>query len=156
MKIQHVVANNRKHVFEVDLGRRGTLTFPYAKAQPPIPVGDRVVEVYVDPELGDEGFTWRQASGVENTVHVDAVLEYNSDPAYMSELALYQLTIQARELMEGSGLSRRELARRLSTSVPQLYRLLDPANKDKSMTQLVSLIYVLGRQVEMRLTDLAS
>ena len=45
-------------------------------------------------------------------------------------------------------MSRRELARRLSTSVPQLYRLLDPANTRKSFGQLVALLHLLDCEVD--------
>jgi hypothetical protein len=49
--------------------------------------------------------------------------------------------------------SRRELARRLKTSVPQLYRLLDPTNTRKSMNQLVCLLQVLDCSVDLVVTD---
>ena len=35
------------------------------------------------------------------------------------------------------------------TSVPQLYRLLDPANHRKSMRQLISLLHVLNCDVDL-------
>ena len=37
----------------------------------------------------------------------------------------------------------------MNTSLPQLYRLLDPANTTKSLNQLVSLLHVLGWRVEL-------
>jgi hypothetical protein len=46
-------------------------------------------------------------------------------------------------------LSRRQIAKRLKTSVPQLYRLLDPANTRKSINQLVALLHVLNCQVDL-------
>ena len=109
--------------------------------------------MFVDPELGREGFTYRLASGAEGSVHVDAVLEYNEDPSFMAELALYRLTQEARERFETSGLSVREVARWLGTSPAQLYRLLDPTNYAKSMRQLVALLYVLGCEVNVRVTE---
>ena len=33
---------------------------------------DRIAEVFVDPELGREGFTYRLSSGDEGSVHIDA------------------------------------------------------------------------------------
>jgi len=45
----------------------------------------------------------------------------------------------------------RESARRLGTSAPQLYRLLDPTNSSKSINQLISLLHVLGCQVELKM-----
>lgn len=152
MKIQSVVANNRKRVFEVDTRRRGFL-FPYARVTPTPSPEDRIVEVYVDPELGREGFTYRLESGAEGSVHVDAVLEYNEDPSYMAELTLYRLTLEAQERFESSGLSAREVARLLDTSPTQLYRLLDPTDYAKSLKQLISLLYFLGAEVEVEVRN---
>jgi hypothetical protein len=148
VKILSVAANNRRHVFDVRT-RRGSFVFPYAKADPAPAVGDRVVEVVVDPELGREAFTFRLASGAEGSVHIDAVLEYNEDPSYLADLALYKLTVDARDRLESSGLSIREVARSLGTSPTQLYRLLDPTNYAKSLRQLLALLYVLGCDVDV-------
>jgi hypothetical protein len=46
------------------------------------------------------------------------VLEYNEDPSYMANLALYELTVEARRRFDQSGLSAREVARWLGTSPP--------------------------------------
>lgn len=152
MKIQNVVANNRRRAFEVHT-RRETYVFPYTKAAPTPSVEDRIAEVYVDPEFGREGFTYRLVSGAEGSVHVDAVLEYNEDPSYMAELTLYRLTLEAKKRYESSGLSAREVARLLDTSPTQLYRLLDPTNYAKSLKQLVSLLYLLGAEVEVEVRN---
>jgi hypothetical protein len=152
VKILSVVANNRKRAFEVHLRSR-TLSLPYAKVDPRPSADDRITEVFTDPELGREGFTYRLASGAEGSVHVDAVLEYNEDPSYMAELTLYRLTQEARERFEASGLTVREVARWLGTSPAQLYRLLDPTNYAKSVRQLISLLYVLGCEVDVRVTE---
>jgi hypothetical protein len=53
------------------------------------------------------------------------------------------------EAVRESGLSKRELVRRLGTSATQLYRLLDPTNYTKSVDQLLVLLRVLGKQVEV-------
>jgi hypothetical protein len=152
VKILSVVANNRKHVFEVRLRSR-TLVLPYAKVDPRPSANDRITEVFADPDLGKKGFTYRLASGAEGSVHVDAVLEYSEDPSYMAELTLYRLTQEARERFEASGLTVREVARWLGTSPAQLYRLLDPTNYAKSVRQLVSLLYLLGCEVDVRVTE---
>lgn len=152
MKILNVKANNRKHRFEVRT-RRQTLAFPYAKADPAPTPDDRVEDVFPDSELGREAFTYRLASGAEGSVHVDAVLEYNEDPAHMADLTLYRLSVEARQRFADSGLSVRQVAERLSTSPTQLYRLLDPANYTKSVRQLLSLLYVLGCEVDVEVTE---
>jgi hypothetical protein len=154
MKILSVVANNRKHVFEVET-RRQVLVFPYVKADPSPTPSDRVAEAFVDPELGREGFTFRLESGQEGAIHIDAVLEYNEDPSYMAELTLYRLTQEAKSRFEASGLSAREVSRWLGTSPTQLYRLLDPTNYSKSVKQLISLLYVLGCEVDVEVKERA-
>ena len=73
------------------------------------------------------------ASGQEGAVHIDHVLEYNKDPAYLADRVLYKLTVWAQEEVEKSDLSTRELIRRLGTSPAQFYRLLDQTNYRKSM-----------------------
>ncbi len=107
----------------------------------------------MDPELGREAFTFRLASGAEGSVHIDAVLEYNEDPSYMADLVLYGLTQAARTRFESSGLSTREVARSLGTSPTQLYRLLDPTNYAKSLRQLMALLYLLGCDVDVEVTE---
>jgi hypothetical protein len=152
VKILGVAVNNRKRVFEVRT-RGGTLVFPYARAEPALTPGDRIEEVFVDPELGREGFTYRLASGDEGSVHMDAVLEYNEDPSYMAELTLYRLSQEAHARFEASELSAREVARWLGTSPTQLYRLLDPTNYNKSVRQLISLLYLLGCEVDVEVRE---
>lgn len=143
MKITSVTANNRKHAFEVHTPDH-EFVFPYVKAGLVSTADDPIVEVYVDPELGDEAFTYRLKSGLENSIHIDEVLEYNRDPEYMANLALYQLTVDAKRRLEESGLSVREVSRMISTSPSQLYRLLDTTNYAKSAKQLLLLMYLLG------------
>jgi AraC-like DNA-binding protein len=152
MKILRVAANNRKHLFEVRT-RRQNFVFPYANADPTPSADDRVAEAFVDPELRREAFTYRLASGAEGSVHIDAVLEYNEDPSYMADLALYRLTQAARARLESSGLSIREVARSLGTSPTQLYRLLDPTNYAKSLRQLMALLNLLGCDVEVEVKE---
>lgn len=148
MKIRGVAANNRKKAFEIRTYKR-VYDFPYALTDPRPGPDDTVERIYVDDELGREGFTYVLASGREGSVHVDSVLEYNKDPSYIADLVLYKLTLEARKRMDSSRLSKREVIRRLGTSASQLYRLLDPANNRKSLRQLMSLLAVLGYEVEI-------
>jgi predicted XRE-type DNA-binding protein len=82
-------------------------------------------------------------------VHLEQVLEYHEEPEYLAELLLYRLSLEARKRIDKTQLSRRQIARQLHTSVPQLYRLLDPANSNKSMKQLVTLLHVLDCEVDL-------
>jgi hypothetical protein len=148
VKIRAGEANNRKKAFELHTSR-GVFTYPYAKLELQPGADNRIREVYPEPETGNEAFTYRLESGDEDTVHLDVVLEYNQDPSYLNELLLHRLTVEARRAVEESGVSKRELTRRLATSASQLYRLLDPGNPHKSVGQLLALLHLLGRKVDL-------
>ena len=148
MKVTSVTANNRKRAFEVKT-RRGEWLFPYSKAEPEPTTSDPLVELYVDPELGREGFTYLLASGAEGSVLVDHVLDYNEEPGYMRDLLLHNLTAEALERIEASPLSKREIIRRLGTSPAQFYRLIDPPNYRKSVDTMLALLQVLDCEIEV-------
>lgn len=149
MKLRRVRVDSRKRRLELETRSGRVLPVPFARLTPqPTPV-DRIAEAWVDPELGREGVTYRLASGAEGSVHVDHALEYNRDPGYAAEVLVHRLTVEAAKRVAAGGLSRRELARRLGTSVPQLYRLLDPANTRKSFLQLIALLDVLDCEVRV-------
>lgn len=148
MKIRRVKVNNRRKVFEVMLaGKR--LVFPFAKLEVLPTPDDPIANLYVDQELGSEGFTYVLKSGREGTVHVEDVLEYNQDPTYLRDLLLYRLTLEARKRIAATRLTKREIIRRLGSSPTQLYRLLDQTNYRKSVDQLLRLLQVLDCDVEL-------
>jgi hypothetical protein len=148
MKIRTVRFNNKRKNFEVATsGKR--YAFPYVKARPSLTSDDPVTRVYVDKELGAEGFTYELQSGKTGTVHVEQVLEYNRDPNYLRDLMLYKLTVEAQRRVAESPLSKREIIRRLGTSATQLYCLLDQTNYKKSLDQLVSLLQLLECDIDL-------
>ena len=112
MKIRSVKHNNRKKAFEIKTSSR-TLQFPYSKVDLQPSTDDPIARVYVDKELGSEGFTYVLKTGKSGTVHIEQVLEYNQDPDYLRDLLLYKLTLEARKRVARSALSRREIIRRL-------------------------------------------
>lgn len=146
MKIIRVEPDNRKRAFVVTT-RKGDFLFPYKRCDPSPALSDRLAEVYVDPELGREGFTYRLESGAEGTVHMDSVLDVNADPDYLARIELHQLTLEAKRRLDSSGLSARTVAAMLGTSPAQLYRLLDPTNYNKSARQLLALLAIGGATV---------
>lgn len=148
MKVTSVAANGRRRAFVVHVRGR-TYGFPYAKCEP-LPSGaDPVTHVFVDPELASEAFTYRLKSGAEGSVHLDQVLDYNRDPAYLRDMLVYKLTLEAQKRVTQSPLSKRELIRRLGTSPAQLYRLLDQTNDSKSIDQMLRLLGVLDCVVDL-------
>lgn len=151
MRIASVTANNRRRAFEVEANGE-SMAFPYARLRlQPTPT-NRVREVYVDPELGGMGFTYVLESGAEDSLMIDAVLDYNEDPDYMRDLLLYRLTTEALDRLEESGLARREVIRRLGTSASQFYRLIDPTNYSKSVDQMLTLLRALDCDVDVVVT----
>lgn len=148
MKIRSVKHNNRRKAFEIKTSGRD-LAFPYSKVEPEPRVKDPVSQLFVDRELGSEGFTYVLESGKQGTVHIEQVLEYNQDPWYLRDVLLYKLTIEAQNRLSKSSLSKREIIRRLGTSAAQFYRLLDQKNYRKSIDQLLSLLSVLDCDVDL-------
>ena len=149
MKIRNVSFNNRKHEFSVKLYSDAEYQFPYSESDPQPTNDDSIKEVFVDKDLGNEAFTYILESGKKGTIHIEQILEYHEDPKYMADLLTYKLTVEAQRRIEKSSLSRRQLAKRLNTSVPQLYRLLDPTNTSKSMSQLITLLNILNCNVDI-------
>ena len=149
MKIRGVKANNRRKAFEVMVaGKR--LLFPFAQLPEVRPTADDpIANVYVDRELGAEGFTYALKSGQEGTVHVEDVLEYNQDPDHLRDLLLYRLTLEAQKRIAASPLAKGEIIRRLGTSPAQLYRLVDQTNYRKSCDHLLRLLQELDCDVEL-------
>lgn len=155
MKIRSVTCNNRKKVFQIT-SSKDTMLLPYSKVEIRPSGNDPVTRVFVDKELGSEGFTYVLASGKEGTVHVEQVLEYNQDPSFLRDALLYKLTIEARKRIEKSPLSKREIIRRLRTSATQLYRLLDQTNYRKSIDQLLSLLHILDCEIDLLVRNRSS
>jgi hypothetical protein len=148
VKVRQVSINRRRKVFEVTLaGKR--LFFPFAKLEVRPRANDPISDVYVDKELGSEGFTYTLRSGKEGSVLADHVLEYTKDPDYLRDFLLYRLTLEAQKRISKSPLAKREIVRRLGTSPTQLYRLLDQSNYSKSVDQMLRLLQALDCDVEL-------
>lgn len=147
MKIDKISINNRKKAFELSIDGKPML-FPYVKLHLKPDINNYIVKVFVDPELGNEAFTYILKDGREDSVHLDEVLEYNKDPNHLRDLLLYRLTIMAQKCLKTSDLPRREIIRRLGTSASQFYRLLDQTNYKKSVDQVLALLNVLGCELD--------
>lgn len=148
MKIQSVTCNNRKRAFQVKASKK-LFQLPYSKVDPQPSAADPIARIFVDKELGSEGFSYVLESGKEGTIHSEQVLEYNQDPHYLRDTLLYKLTMEAQKRVDASPLSKREIVRRLGTSATQFYRLLDQTNYRKSVDQLLSLLHVLDCDVDL-------
>jgi hypothetical protein len=148
VRIRSVSHNNRRKVFEIRTSAK-KLVFPFSKADPSPSIADPITKLFTDPEAGHEAFSYELHSGRSGTVHVEQVLEYNQDPSYLRDQLLYRLTLEAQKRIAKSGLSKREIIRRLGTSAAQLYRLLDQTNYRKSVDQVLALLQVLNCDVDL-------
>ncbi len=149
MKILSLKINNHKKAFELRT-YKGSYEYPYAMLDAQPTERDKIASACIDPELGNEAFTYELESGVEDSIHIDRVLEYNRDPAYMRDLLLYKLTLETKKLFESSPLGIREVSRRLDTSPTQIYRILDEENYRKSIDRVFELLTVLQCRIDIR------
>ncbi len=108
------------------------------------------------PKRGRRAITYRLSSGQEDSVHLDAFLDYAEDPEFLRKITLHKLTLEARKALKASGLSKQEVTRRLKTSPSQLYRLLDSSNYRKSVDEMLRLLSVLGLTIEWNIVRRAA
>lgn len=154
MKINNVSVNNSKKSIRVET-KQGAFEVPFSKLDLPPTAKNKIKNIFVDAELGKEAITYFLESGQENSVHLDAFLEYNKDPNYLRMIFLFELTLKAKMAVKKSRLSKNEICRRLQTSPSQLARLLDQTNQNKSVDKMLELLAVLGINVKPDFQDVA-
>jgi len=148
MKIVSAKFNNRRKTIEVASGKQTySLPFTFLKTQPT--KINPIINICIDKEVGGDAIAYNLKDGSGDTIHLDIFLEYNKDPKYISDLLLYNLTIEANKTLKQFKLSKRELARKLKTSPSQLYRLLDPTNYNKTLDHMIKLIIALNLDIEI-------
>lgn len=140
--------NNRKREICIIAGGK-ELSIPSSRLPLAPDSRDPVAAVFVDPELAERGITYRLKSGKEASLHMDAFLDYNRDPDFMGDLLKYRMTVLVLELLPMLRLSKSDIRRRLRTSPSQLSRLLDPANRTKTIDQLLRVLSVIGCELDL-------
>ncbi len=148
MKIKKIKTNNKKNCFELETSK-DRYTFPFSKLDPKPHSKNKILEVYIDPELDYTGVTYTLESGEKNSFLLDQVMEYNKDSEYMRRQHLYLLTDQVLNLIDKSKISKREIIRRMQTSPTQFYRLLSTTNYNKTIDQMIKLLSALDCHVKM-------
>jgi hypothetical protein len=143
MKIKTVTVNNKQKCLEISTAK-DDFHLPFSKLRLQPTPENRIDRIKIDPELAKQAITYTLESGAEDSIHLDAFLAYHKDADYMLNMTLYELTVKALELIEHSGLGKREIARKLHTSPTQLYRLMDTTNYKKTIDQMFKLIHHLG------------
>ena len=63
-----------------------------SKAAPTPTPQDPIARIFVDKEMGGEGFSDERV-GKTGTVHLEQVLEYNQEPDYRRDLLFNKLTL---------------------------------------------------------------
>lgn len=153
MKLHRVSVSYRRRGIELVVRGGDRWFYPFARMEPAPSMDDRIATIEIDAELAREAVSYTLESGAEGFVHIEQALDYNADPSYLAELLVHRLTVEARRRVADSKLSRRELARRLGTSLPQLYRILETDRPGKSLNQLVKLLAALGCEVDLVLRE---
>ncbi len=152
LKIRKVGFNNRKHIIFIETVK-GLFSLPYVKLSLQ-PTRDNPIEkIFADKELENFAVSYILKDGSEDSVPVDAFLDHNADPDYIRQIELHKLTNESLAALARSGTSKREICRRLGTSMSQLQRLFDPANSQKSIDQMIRLLTVLGTRVEIKVAS---
>lgn len=155
MKIKNVFINNRKKVVMIET-YKGSFSLPFSKLQIKPTKKNKIDKIFVDKELASQAITYKLSSGEEDSVHIDAFLDYNHDPNFLREAILHGLTAEALKFSKSLAISKHEIARRLFTSLSQVYRLLDPKNNKKSVDGMLRLLAVLGSIVKFRVIKRAA
>ena len=154
IKIKGVTYDNKKRCFYI-VTSKGPLPFPYSKLHLIPTENNKIKKAYPDEEIHCHGFTYILESGDEDTIPVDAILEYNKDPEYMKKMLLYKLSLKAQEILEKKKINKREVIRRLKTSPTQFYRLIDQSFYGKTVDQMIKLLSALDYSVEVIIKKVA-
>jgi len=153
-KIKNVKNNKRKKLLEIETVK-GEFSLPYSKLMNPPTKLNPIIDVFVDKELSKLAVTYELQSGEIDSIPLDAFLDFNRNPDYLRALEIHRLTVKANDLVKESGMSKREIVRRMNTSLSQLSRILDTANQTKTFDQLFKLFNILGAHVKINIDEVA-
>ena len=147
-RITYVYANYRSRSLVVHLGQH-KLLYPFALLDPQPSAWDRYVRYYVDERAGPSAVHYVLESGSQGRLTAEQVLDFHREPAQLKTRVLETLTMAASERIQNTGLSKRQIFKRLRTSRAQLDRILDPSNVRKSVDSVLAVLEVLGYEVEV-------
>lgn len=139
-KFKMVEHDNKKKVFRLEYTSGLKIECPYSA----LGIKHAVVEATPDKESGRHSFYFVLENGETEYVPFDQPLHIVQNPEYVREQTLYEVTKQLNEFLKKSNVSKRELARRLGTSLSQLARLLDTTNYKKELSRLIELAAMLN------------
>lgn len=143
-KFKKVVMDNKKKVFHLKYTSGLDIECPYSA----LGISGNIVEAAPDKEVGHHSFYFVTAEGQKNFVPFDQPLHIAQNPEYVKEQTLYAVTKEVNALIIKSKVSKRELARRLGTSLSQLARLLDATNYRKELARLIEIAAMLDYEFQ--------
>ena len=115
-----------------------------------IGLGEVVYALQVSSNMrSEQGGIWQllwKGEWRENKDYVpyDQPLHINQHPEYVKEEVMFHMTKQINDFIKKSKISKREIARRLDTSLSQLDRLLNTANYNKNLSRLLEIAAILS------------
>lgn len=139
-KFKHVTFDNKKRVFHLEYTTGLRVECPYSA----LGIREGVTQAAPDSEVGNHSFYFVLKSGKRDYVPYDQPLHIVREPEYAREEALYEITLAINEFIRKEKIPKRELARRLNTSMSQLGRLLNPANYNKELSRLIQIAAMLN------------
>ncbi|OFZ81320.1 MAG: hypothetical protein A2583_10355 [Bdellovibrionales bacterium RIFOXYD1_FULL_53_11] len=139
-KFKNIAFDNKKRVFNLEYNTGLRIMCPYFA----LGIKGKVIEAAPDPEVGGHSFYFILDNGKKDYVPFDQPLHIVQNPEYVKERTLFQMTKRLNEFIRQEGVSKRELARRLSTSLSQVARLLDTTNYKKELSRLIEIAAMLN------------
>lgn len=139
-KFKKVEFNNKKKVFRLTYNSGLTVECPYIA----FGIKEKVIDAGPDKEVGNHSFYFVLESGKQDYVPFDQPLYISNNPDYMRQELMFELTMKIQNMIENAGISKRELARSLKTSVTQINRLLDQTNYNKDLSRLIQIASLLN------------
>lgn len=145
-KIKQVEWDNKKKLFHVKYTSGLEVDCPYSA----LGVRENVVEAAPDKEVGQHSFYFMTESGKKDFVPYDQPLHIVQNPEYVKQQTLFEVTKKINQFIEEEHVSKRELCRRLSTSMTQLSRLLDVTNYNKELSRLIEIAAMLNYEFQWK------
>jgi hypothetical protein len=139
-KFKKVAFDNKKRIFHLEYTSGLKIDCPYSA----LGIHDKVTDAAPDSEAGEHSFYFVLENGKQDYVPYDQPLHIAQVPEYAKEQALYEMTKTINELIRKGKVPKRELARRLNTSMSQLARLLDTTNYKKELSRLIEIAAMLN------------
>ncbi len=139
-KFKKVIFDNKRRSFYLEYTSGLKVDCPYSA----LGIHGKVTEAAPDDEVGEHSFYFVLESGKRDSVPYDQPLHIAQNPEYLKRQTLYEMTKVINELIRKGKVSKRELARRLGTSMSQLSRLLDTSNYKKELSRLIEIAAMLN------------